>query len=118
LSEDRWQRAGEPQEVLSKVDKALTSVFNESGKATVLYYLSNKYGLTLEQATEDPSKLERALTNLLGEVGWMVVKRAILETFWDKKIQLTETKLIERTSLRDVFGFGRGLGFVTILGPR
>ena len=98
------------EEVVAKLDKALTSIFSEDGKRTVIYYLTNKYGITLEQATRDPSKLEKALTGMLGEVGWMVVKKAILEEFWEKKIGINETILVERASLREAFSFIRGLG--------
>ncbi|HYC26578.1 MAG TPA: hypothetical protein VEB67_00985 [Nitrososphaerales archaeon] len=97
-------------EIRSRLDTALTSVFNEDGKKTVLYYLSHKYDLTLEEASVDPSKLEKALTGLLGEVGWMVVKKAILEEFWERKIQLQEMKVVENSSLREAFGIVRGLG--------
>jgi len=98
------------EEVVAKLDKALTSIFNEDGKRTVIYYLTSKYGLTLEQATRDPYKLEKALTGMLGEVGWMVVKKAILEEFWEKKIGMNETILVERASLRETFSFIRGFG--------
>jgi hypothetical protein len=104
-------QSGDPDEVLAKLDKALTAIFSEDGKRTVLYYLTSRFNLSLEQASLDPTKLERALTGLLGEVGWMVVKRAILEEFWDKKIGINETVLVERASLREAFGFVRGLGF-------
>ena len=97
-------------EIRSRLDTALTSVFNEDGKKTVLYYLSHKYDLTLEEASVDPSKLEKALTGLLGEVGWMVVKKAILEEFWERKIQLQEMKVVENSSLREAFGIVRGRG--------
>ena len=98
------------EEVVAKLDRALTTIFSEDGMRTVAYYLTNKYELTLEQATRDPSKLEKALTGMLGEVGWMVVKKAILEEFWNKKIEISETVLIERASLRDAFGFVRNIG--------
>ena len=108
---------GTPDEVVSKLDAALTVIFSEDGKRTVLYYMTNRFGLTLEQASMDPSKLERALTDLLGEIGWMVVKRAILEEFWNKKIGIDETVLVERASLRDAFGLVRGLGLGTFFAP-
>ena len=92
-----------PDEVVSRLDTALTTIFNEDGKRTVLYYMTNKFDLSLKQASADPTKLERALTNLLGEVGWMVVKRAILEEFLDRKIAVHETDLVQRASLRDAF---------------
>ena len=104
-------------EVVERLDKALTAIFSEDGKRTVTYYLTNKYGVTLESASRDPSKLERALTELLGEVGWTVVKKAILEEFWNKKIEINETVVVERASLREAFGFVRGLGPGSILKP-
>ena len=99
-----------PEEVVSRLDTALTAIFNEDGKRTVLYYMTNKFNLSLKQASVDPAKLERALTNLLGEVGWMVVKRAILEECLDRKIPMNDTELVKRTSLRDAFGVVKGLG--------
>jgi hypothetical protein len=95
-------------EIISRLDSALTSIFSEDGKRTVLYYMSEKYGLTLEQASADPGKLERALTGLLGEVGWMVVKRAILEHFWEKKIPRQDMQVVASASLREAFGFMKG----------
>ncbi len=92
-------------EVTSKLDSALTTIFSESGKKTVLYYLTNKYDLTLEQASLDPSRLEKALTNLLGELGWAVVKRAILEQFWGRRIGMDEVNVVAGASLRDAFRF-------------
>ncbi len=109
---------GDPDEVMSKLDSALTSIFSENGKQTVLYYLTSKYGLTLEQASADPSRLEKALKGMLGEIGWMVVKKAILEVFWDKKIAINETSLVERASLREAFGFVRGLGLGSFISPK
>jgi hypothetical protein len=108
---------GDPADVVSKLDSALTAIFNEDGKRTVLYYMSSRYGLSLEQATADPSKLEKALSNLLGEIGWMVVKRAILEQFWDRKIPVDEVKTVERASLQQTFGFVSGLGLFSQSGP-
>ena len=101
---------GNAEEVLAKLDHALTGIFSEDGKKTVTFYLTSKYGLTLEQATRDPSKLEKALTAMLGDVGWMVVKKAILEEFWNKKIGINETLVVERASLREAFGFVHNLG--------
>ena len=106
-----------PDEVVSRLDTALTTIFNEDGKRTVLYYMTNKFNLSLQQASADPTKLERALTNLLGEVGWMVVKRAILEEFLDRKIAVHETDLVQRASLRDAFGFVRGLSLPSLFKP-
>jgi hypothetical protein len=108
---------GDPEEVVSRLDSALTTIFNEDGKRTVLYYMTNRYNLSLQQASADPSKLEKALTNLLGEVGYMVVKRAILEEFLDRKIPVNDTKLVQSTSLREAFGFIRGLGLPSMFKP-
>lgn len=105
------------EEIVERLDKALTAIFSEDGKRTVTYYLTNKYGVTLESASRDPSKLERALTELLGEVGWTVVKKAILEEFWSKKIGMDEMVIVEKASLREAFGFVRGLGPGTLLRP-
>jgi len=118
----REPKAGPPVnvdtgEVVERLDRALTAIFSEDGKRTVTYYLTNKYGVTLESASRDPAKLERALTELLGEVGWTVVKKAILEEFWNKKIELNETVLVERASLREAFGFVLGLGPGNFLKP-
>jgi len=105
------------EEVVERLDKALTVIFSEEGKRTVTYYLTNQYGVTLEAASRDPSKLERALTELLGEVGWAVVKKAILEEFWSKKIGIDETVVVERASLREAFGFVGGLGPSALFRP-
>ena len=105
------------EEVVERLDKALTAIFSEDGKRTVTYYLTNKYGVTLESASRDPSKLERALTELLGQVGWTVVKKAILEEFWSKKIGINEMVVVEKASLREAFGFVLGLGPGKLLGP-
>ncbi len=118
-------KAGEPgpsqnkgqDEVASRLDTSLTTIFNEDGKRTVLYYMTNKFNLSLQQASADPNKLERALTNLLGELGWMVVKRAILEEFLERKIAVHETDLVQRASLREAFGFVRGLGLPSLFKP-
>jgi len=104
-------------EVVDRLDKALTAIFSEDGKRTVMFYLTSKYGVTLESASRDPSKLERALTELLGQVGWTVVKKAILEEFWSKKIGINDTVIVERASLREAFGFVRGLGAGTLFRP-
>ena len=106
-----------PDEVTARLDTALTTIFNEDGKRTVLYYMTNKFNLSLQQASADPNKLERALTNLLGEVGWMVVKRAILEEFLERKIAVHETDLVQSASLREAFGFIRGLGLPSLFKP-
>ena len=110
-------RTTDQGEIIAKLDIALTSIFTEDGKKTVLYYLSVKYGVSLEQASVDPAKLEKALTGLLGEVGWMVVKRAILEHFWDRKIPRQEMRLVETASLGEAFGFIRGFRFGSLLWP-
>jgi len=108
---------GDPDEVASRLDTALTTIFSEDGKRTVLYYMTNKFNLSLEQASADPGKLEKALTNLLGEVGWMVVKRTILEEFLDRKIAVSDTELVQRASLREAFGFVRGLSLPSLFKP-
>jgi hypothetical protein len=110
--------AAEQSEIIAKLDTALTSIFTEDGKKTVLFYLSLKYSLTLEQASVDPAKLERALTGLLGEVGWIVVKRAILEHFWERKIPRQEIRVVETASLGEAFGFIKGLGLRAFLTTR
>lgn len=82
------------------LDSVLTSIFAEGGKRAVLYYMTEKYSLTLEQASRNPGKLEEALTNLLGEIGWTVVKRRILEQFLGQGGK----QGVETASLRDAFG--------------
>jgi hypothetical protein len=104
--------------VVSRLDGALTEVFSEKGKQTVLYYMNSKYGLSLEQATKDPARLEKSMTEMLGQVGWMVVKRAILEEFWERRIEINETQLVERASLLDAFKFGRFFNVGAFVGPR
>jgi hypothetical protein len=111
-------QSGDPDEVVSRLDTALTAIFSEDGKRTVIYYMKNRFELTLEQASTDPTRLESALTGLLGEVGWMVVKRAILEEFWQKKIGRDEVNLVRSASLMEAFGFVRGLGLGAFLGPK
>jgi glycosyltransferase A (GT-A) superfamily protein (DUF2064 family) len=101
-------------QIRAKLDSALTSVFTEDGKRAVLYYMTEKYSLTLEQASRDPGKLETALTNLLGEIGWTVVKRRILEQFYGPSIGI-DMVTVESASLRDAFGM---IGsFMAFLGP-
>jgi hypothetical protein len=109
-AEENGPVQGDIEEVATRLDSALTTIFSEDGKRTVLYYMTNKYNLSLQQASKDPSKLEKALTNLLGEVGYLVVKRSILEEFLDTKIPMNDTKMVQTTSLREAFGFVRGLG--------
>jgi len=104
-------------ELISRLDGALTQVFSEQGKQTVLYYMTNRFDLSLEQASRDPAKLERALTSMLGEIGWMVVKRAILEALWGRNIAMSDTKLVEKASLHDAFGFIRSMNLGTFVGP-
>jgi hypothetical protein len=110
-------RVANQAEIIAKLDSALTSIFNEDGKRTVLYYLSEKYGLSIEQASVDPAGLEKALTGLLGEVGWMVVKRAILENFWERRIPRHDLQVVESASLVEAFGFVRGLKLGPFFGP-
>ncbi len=105
-----------PDEVVSRLDAALTAVFSENGKRTVLYYMSNRFGLSIDQASRDPLRLEKALTSLLGEIGWMVVKREILEQFWDRKIAVDEVDVVKGASLREAFGFISGLNLKGSLG--
>lgn len=101
--------ASDQAEITSRLDTALTAIFSENGKRTVLYYMSEKYGVSLEQASVDPARLEHALTGLLGDVGWMVVKRAILEHFWERKIPRQDVQVVESASLSEAFGFVQGL---------
>ncbi len=110
--------SGNPDEVIAKLDTALTAVFSEDGKRTVLYYMTNKYGLTLEQASLDPAKLERAFTGMLGEIGWAVVKRAILEQFWDRRIGMEEANTLQRVSLREAFSLSRVFSMGSFVSPR
>jgi len=90
-------------QIRHKLDCALTSIFTEGGKKAVLYYMTEKYSLTLEQASQDPRRLEEALTSMLGEIGWMVVKKKILEQFYGKSERMVLVPL-ETVSLRDAFG--------------
>jgi hypothetical protein len=90
-------------QIEDRIDSALTSVFTEEGKKAVLFYMTEKYSLSLEQASEDPHKLEVALTSLLGEMGWMVVKHKILEEFRGPAA-VRSFREIEGASLRNVFG--------------
>ncbi len=109
---------GASAEVVAKLDAALTEVFSEKGKETVLYYMTNRYHLSMEQATMDPGKLEKAMTEMLGKVGWVVVKRSILEKFWERRIELAESRLVEGASLRDAFRFARIFSPGALIGPR
>jgi len=94
------------EQIREKLDAALTSVFSEEGKRAVLYHMTEKYSLTLEQASANPRKLEDALTNFLGEVGWIVLKRKILEQFSGQAME-NDVATIERASLNDAFGIFR-----------
>jgi hypothetical protein len=110
----RTASAAELGEVMQKLDAALTSIFTENGKRTIMYYMSERYGLTLEAASVDPSKLERAMTSLLGEIGWMTVKRSILEQFWERRIEDRETRVVLSASLSEAFGFARSFRFLSL----
>jgi len=90
-------------QIRDRLDSALTAVFTEDGKRTVLYYMAQRYSVSLEQASRDPVQLEYALTNLLGEIGWMVVKRKILERLSGQQMG-NDLLTVERTSLREAFG--------------
>jgi len=94
------------EQIKERLDSALTSVFSEDGKRAVLYYLTEKYSVTLEKASRDPAKLEKSLTNLLGEVGWTVVKRRILQEFYGPGPEIG-CPSAEAASLSDAFGFVR-----------
>ena len=89
--------------IRDRLDTALTSVFSEEGKRAVLYHMTKKYKLTLEQASVDPCKFEAAMTNLLGEVGWIVVKRKILEQFPGQILGEDDYGKVEKASLREAF---------------
>ncbi len=104
--------------VRAKLDKALTSVFTEDGKRAVLFYMLQRYSLNLEQASSDPVRLEAALTNMLGDIGWLVVKRKILEQFWGRSVGIEEPA-VHGASLRDAFGLAGGLArnLVSLKGP-
>lgn len=90
-------------QIRKRIDNALTTIFTEDGKRAVLYYMTEKYSLTLEQASIDPGRLEDALTSMLGEIGWMVVKKKILEQFYGRNDRMALVH-IETASLRDAFG--------------
>lgn len=94
------------EQIKERLDSVLTSVFSENGKRAVLYYLIEKYSVTLERASRDPGKLEESLTNLLGEVGWTVVKRRILQEFYGPGPEIGNPS-VEAASLSDAFGFVR-----------
>ncbi len=98
-------------QIVEGLDSALTSVFSESGKEAVIYYMTQKYSLSLEQASRDPKKLEHALTSLLGEIGWTVVKRRILEQFYGPSVK-SDFASVMSASLSDAFGLARMVGRV------
>ena len=100
------------EQIREKLESALTSVFSEDGKKAVLFYLTEKYSLPLEKASKDPRKLEESLTNLLGEIGWTVVKRRILQEFYGPDLEIGSVK-VETASLSDAFGFVRMVRSVT-----
>ena len=100
------------EQIREKLDSALTSIFSENGKKTVLFYLTEKYSLTLERASKDPGKLEKSLTNLLGEIGWIVVKRRILQEIYGSNLEIGGVS-VETASLSDAFGFVRSFRSVT-----
>ncbi len=100
------------EQIREKLDSALTSVFSEDGKKTVLFYLTEKYSLTLERASKDPGKLEKSLTNLLGEIGWTVVKRRILQEIYGSSFEIGSVS-VKTASLSDAFGFVRLFRSVT-----
>ena len=100
------------EQIREKLDSALTSVFSEDGKKTVLFYLTEKYSLTLERASKDPGKLEKSLTNLLGEIGWTVVKRRILQEIYGPSFEIGSVST-ETASLSEAFGFVRSIRSLT-----
>jgi hypothetical protein len=97
--------------IMERLDTTLNSVFSEDGKRAVLFYLTEKYSVTLEMASRDPVKLEAALTDLLGEIGWTVVKRRIIRELYGPTLEANTTS-VETASLSDAFGFVRTLGSV------
>lgn len=97
--------------IRERLETALNSVFSEDGKRAVLFYLTEKYSVTLETASKDPVKLEAALTNLLGEIGWTLVKRRIIRELYGPTFETNRTS-VETASLSDAFGFIRSLGSV------
>ncbi|MGD0146783.1 MAG: hypothetical protein ABSB53_08055 [Nitrososphaerales archaeon] len=100
------------EQIRERLDSALTSVFSENGKKTVLFYLTEKYSLTLEKASKNPEKLEESLTNLLGEIGWTVVKRRILQEIYGPNFEIGSISA-KTSSLSDAFGFVRFLRSAT-----
>ena len=95
-------------QIRDKLDSAFTSIFSEEGKKTVLYYLTEKYSMTLERASRDPEQLEKSLTSLLGEVGWLAVKRRILQEIYGSSVEVGKFS-VEASSLTDAFGFVRSI---------
>ncbi len=104
------QLATRYDDVVKKLDTALEAIFTEEGKRAVLYFLSNNYSLTLAEASAEPAKLEAALTNLLGEIGWQVVRRKIVEQFPIQPASSVAAPT-ESLPLSDVFGALRVLPF-------
>ncbi len=96
------------EQIKEKLETALSSVFSEDGKKTVLFYLTEEYSLTLDRASKDPEKLEESLTNLLGEIGWTVVKRRILREIYGPSLEVDSVSA-GTASLSDAFGFVRSL---------
>jgi len=94
------------EQIKEKLDTALSSVFSEDGKKTVLFYLTEDYSLTLDRASKDPGKLEESLTNLLGEIGWTVVKCRILREIYGPSLEVDSVSA-GTASLSDAFGFVR-----------
>jgi hypothetical protein len=94
------------EQIRERLDSAFTSIFSENGKKTVVFYLTEKYSLTLEKASRNPERLEESLTNLLGEVGWAAVKRRILREIYGPDLEIRSISP-ETTSLSDAFGFVR-----------
>lgn len=111
FGQEATAQTAEFDRIRSKIDTALTAVFTDGGKRAVLYYMSRSFSLSLEQASKDPKRLEAALTKMLGEIGWMVVKRKILEQFWNRSIEIQEMTVVKNASLQTAFGFARMLGF-------
>ena len=103
-------------QIANKLDAALESIFTQEGKRTVLFFLAQNYSLTLEDASADPARLEAALTNLLGEIGWQVVRKKILEQFQMNSMGVVSLAR-EQVHLSDVFGAFRFLPKPAFMGP-
>ena len=103
-----FSRRGSAEEIrhdriAARIDTALETIFTKDGKRAVLYFLSKRYSLTLEEAGADPARLEAALTSLLGEIGWTVVRKRILEEFSTSQ-PMAASVSYETRSLGEVFG--------------